>query len=97
MEQMTAQQIEEMPAPKLQHLAELLAVQLCGSDRFKTDLATRLGYTRPAVNSWFAEGGRPPTIVMLYMMEEIRRGAAVGLLKHLNVVLDDLREYREET
>ena len=62
MKHQTAQQIDEMTGPEAQALAERLAVQLCGSDRFKTDLATRLGYSRPAVNGWFAEGGRPPAI-----------------------------------
>tara|TARA_R110000796_G_scaffold9452_7_gene32205 strand:+ start:2241 stop:2534 length:294 start_codon:yes stop_codon:yes gene_type:complete len=94
MEQQTAQQIDEMSGPEAQTLAESLAVQLCGSDRFKTDLATRLGYSRPAVNGWFAEGGRPPAIVIMYLLAEMRRSDAVGLLEKLNDTLDELRLYR---
>ena len=94
MKHQTAQQIDEMTGPEAQALAERLAVQLCGSDRFKTDLATRLGYSRPAVNGWFAEGGRPPAIVIMYMLAEMRRADAVTLLEPLNGALDDLRLYR---
>lgn len=90
----TAQTLEEMTGPEAQALAERLAVQLCGSDRFKTDLATRLGYSRPAVNGWFAEGGRPPAIVIMYMLAEMQRADAVALLETLNGALDDLRLYR---
>ena len=94
MKHQTAQQIDEMTGPEAQALAERLAVQLCGSDRFKTDLATRLGYSRPAVNGWFAEGGRPPAIVIMYMLAEIQRADAADMLATLNSALDELRLYR---
>lgn len=87
------EQIEAMAGPEAQELAASLAVQLCGSDRFKTDLATRLGYTRAAVNSWFAQGGKPPTIVILYLEAEIARLDAFGTLQMLNHTLDGLKNY----
>ena len=95
MEHTTAQQIEAMDGPEAQALAERLAVQLCGSDRFKTDLAPRLGYSRSAVNFWFADGGRPPAIVIMYLLAEMQRAEAVNLLERLNQSLDDLRLYRK--
>lgn len=96
MEHTTAQQIEAMDGPEAQTLAERLAVQLCGSDRFKTELATRLGYSRPAVNAWFADGGKPPAIVIMYLLAEMKRAEAVNLLENLNQSLDDLRLYRRD-
>ncbi len=87
------EQIETMTDPEAQALAELLAIQLCGSDRFKTDLAERLGCTRPAVNRWFADGGRPPMLVIMYLESELARLDAIGTLQLLHHTLDGLRAY----
>lgn len=87
------EQIERMTSPEAQDHAERLAVQLCGTDRFKTDLAERLGYTRPAVNGWFAEGGRPPTVVVLYLEAELRRMKAERALTGLKRALDTISTY----
>lgn len=84
-----------MSGPEVQDLAARLAVQLCGTDAFKTELAARLGYTRAAVNRWFSEGNRPPNIVILYLEAERARADAVDLLETLNGALDDLRLYRK--
>lgn len=85
--------IETMSGPEVQELAARLAVQLCETDAFKTDLAARLGCTRAAVNRWFSEGNRPPTIVLLYLEAELRRKAAEMVLEGLNKSLDAIRHY----
>lgn len=87
------EQIEAMSGPEVQDLAARLAVQLCETDSFKTELATRLGYTRAAVNRWFSEGNRPPTVVMLYLEAELKRKAAEMVLEGLNKSLDAIRHY----
>lgn len=87
-------EIEAMSSAKAQDLAARLAVQLCGTDAFKTELAARLGYTRAAVNRWFSEGNRPPTIVILYLEAELDRREGHRVLKDLNSAIDAVFGYK---
>tara|TARA_R110000851_G_scaffold22626_11_gene67018 strand:+ start:1027 stop:1308 length:282 start_codon:yes stop_codon:yes gene_type:complete len=89
----TAKQLEALTDTEAQAAATALAIQLCGSDRFKTDLAERLGYSRPAVNAWFAEGGRPPTIVLMYLRSEIERDALAKAMKGFSQLLRVVDQY----
>lgn len=94
MKQPNAANIEAMTNQEAQEAAETLAIQLCGSDRFKTDLALKLGASRPAVNSWFADGARPPTLVIMYLSAELERKALADTMKGLGQIMSVIDNYR---
>tara|TARA_R110002072_G_scaffold49433_4_gene134355 strand:+ start:10306 stop:10584 length:279 start_codon:yes stop_codon:yes gene_type:complete len=89
----TLKDIEAMDDQQAQTACEAMAMDICGTDRFKTDLAERIGYTRAAVNSWFAEGGRPPTIVLMYLRAEIERDELARAMKGFSQLLRVVDQY----
>lgn len=93
MEQPTITQIDAMTGPEAQDLAAKLATEICGTDRFKTDLAARIGVTRPAVNSWFAKDGRPPALVILYLGAELERRALAQIIQGIGAAMKAIQLY----
>lgn len=86
----TANDIKAMNNTTARKVAEGMAIELTGTERFKVDLAERVGVTRDAVNKWFSSTGRPPAIVILYMQAELARRDAQGKLDNLKSALDFL-------
>lgn len=89
----TLEDINAMTETEAKAVVTTLATKLCGSDRFKTDLAKRIGYDRQGVNGWFFEGNRPPALAIMYLEAELSRLEAENLLNGLARNLGQLAKF----
>tara|TARA_R110000737_G_scaffold347826_1_gene380289 strand:- start:172 stop:450 length:279 start_codon:yes stop_codon:yes gene_type:complete len=89
----TLKDFQDMTDEQAQTAAAAMAVKICNTDRFKTELAEHIGYTRAAVNSWFSKGGRPPTIVLMYLRAEIERKDLAYTMRTLSNALRLVDQY----
>lgn len=86
----TAESIKVMNDTTARKIAEGMAIELTGTERFKTDLADAIGMSRITVNGWFSDTGRPPVLAILYLQAELARREAQDKLDGLRDALQRL-------
>lgn len=77
----TANSLEAMAPDAACRIAENMARELFGTDRFKAALGELCGVKRQTVNNWFLS--KPPVIAILYMQAELERRKAQAKLDNL--------------
>lgn len=69
---LTADQINQLSDQEARDLFARAAAQLCGTDRWVTDLAAQLGVERRTVQMWKGGDRRVPTLAVVAVLALVR-------------------------